>query len=98
MNQNIRIVMVARDQEFLDEVTHLLEGVGYIVTGTLSDGIAIDLAKSSEYDAVLIGSEISQTDRRYVANEIRSVHPMMPVVVVEGVESVLAQLRQAGIT
>ncbi len=97
MNESVRIIMVARDQEFLDDVTRLLEGDGYIVTSTLSDGVAIDLAKSSEYDAVLIGSEVTQTERRYVTNEVRAVYPMMPVLVVEVVESVLTQLRQAGI-
>ena len=89
--------MVSRDPEFLDEVTRLLEGDGYIVTSTSSDMVAIDLAKSSDCDAVLMGSEISQNERRYVTNEVRSVEPMMPMLVVEGIESVLTQLRQAGI-
>ena len=92
-----RIVMVSRDSEFLDEVTRLMESDGYIVTSTMSDAAAIDLAKSSDCDAVLMGSEIPQTDRRYVTNEVRAVEPMMPVIVVEGIEAVLTKLRQAGI-
>ena len=98
MNERIRILVVGRQQELLDPVIHLLESVGCIVTGTLNDSVAIDLAGSSDYDALLIGEDISRPDQRYVATMARSKSPYMQVIVVRGLESVLTQLRQSGIT
>ena len=82
----------------MDRVTRLLEMAGYIVTSTLDDGVAIDLAGSSDYDALLIGGEVSESDRRYVRSEARSKNPSMAVLIIHSAESVLTQLRQAGIT
>ena len=98
MNQNSRILIVGRERRILDRVTRLLEMAGYIVTSTLDDGVAIDLAGSSDYDALLIGGEVSESDRRYVRSEARSKNPSMAVLIIHGAESVLTQLRQAGIT
>ena len=81
----------------MDQVTRLLEGVGCIVTGTLSDAVAIDLAGSSDYDALLIAEEVSQSDSRYIATKARDNKPSMPVILAHGPKSVLTQLRQAGI-
>ena len=82
----------------MDRVTRLLEMAGCIVTSTLDDGVAIDLAGSSDYDALLIGGEVSESDRRYVRSEARSKNPSMAVLIIHSAESVLTQLRQAGIT
>ncbi len=98
MNETIRILVVGRQQELLDPVIHLLESVGCIVTGTLNDSVAIDLAGSSDYDALLIGDDVSRPDQRYLGTVARSKRPSMQVLVVRGLESVLTQLRQAGIT
>lgn len=98
MNQNSRILIVGRERRILDRVTRLLEMAGYIVTSTLDDGVAIDLAGSSDYDALLIGGEVSESDRRYVRSEARSKNPSMAVLIIHSAESVLTQLRQAGIT
>lgn len=98
MNEQIRIVVVGRQQEALDPIVRLLESVGCIVTGTLNDSVAIDLAGSSDYDALLIGDDVSRPDQRYVATAARSKSPSMQVLMVRGLESVLTQLRQAGIT
>ena len=39
----------------VDKVTSTLELEGYSVSSTLSDDVAVDLATSSDFDAVLIG-------------------------------------------
>ena len=97
MNEQLRILIVGRQQESLEIVTRILESVGCIVTGTLSDSVVIDLARSSDYDALLIGDEVAHADGRYIATEARNKNPSMPVIVVRGPESVLTQLRQARI-
>ena len=81
----------------MDSVTRLLEGVGCIVAGTLIDAVAIDLAVSSEYDALLIGDEVSQLEGGFIATQARNKRPSMPVIKIHGVESVLTQLRLAGV-
>ena len=97
MNERNRILIVGREQEYTDEIIGILEGVGCIVTGTLSDGVAIDLVGSSDYEVLLIGDEVSQSDGRYVATEARRKKPSITVVMVQSPESVLTQLRQAGV-
>lgn len=98
MNEPIRILVVGQQQESLDSIIRLLESVGCIVTGTLNDSVAIDFAGSSDYDALLIGDDVSRPNQRYVATAARNKNPSMQVLVVRGLESVLTQLRQAGIT
>ena len=97
MNENNRILIVGRYQDTMEEVTRVLEGVGFIVTGTMNDGVAIDLAGSSEYDGLLFGAEVPQSERGYVISEARKIRPSIAIVVVHGPESVLTQVRQAGI-
>ncbi len=97
MNENNRVLVVGREQELMDEVTSLLERAGYIVTGTFNDGVALDLAGSSDYAALLIGVDVPESDRRYVTTAARKMKPDMAVVIVQSLESVLTQLRQAGI-
>ena len=92
-----RILIVGRHQGFVDQVTRLLEGVGCIVTSTLSDAVALDLAISSDYDALLIDSEVSQIDGAYLTTGTRKSKPATPIIVVHGAESVLTQLFQAGV-
>ena len=93
-----RILVVGRQQKCMDKLTRLLESVGCIVTGTLSDAVAIDLAGSSDYDALLIAGGVSQSDGRYVTTKARDNKVSMPVIVVQGPKSILTQLRQAGIS
>ena len=92
-----RILIVGRHQAFVDQVTRLLEGVGCIVTSTLSDAVALDLAISSDYDALLIDSVISQFDGAYLSTRTRKSKPSTAVIVVHSAESVLTQLVQAGV-
>ncbi len=97
MTDNKRILLVGRRQDALDQLTRILEMAGYIVTATQDDGVAIDLAGSSTYDALLIGREVSAADRRYIATQSRDKDPFLTVVVVNSPNSILTQLRQAGV-
>ena len=95
---NLRILIVGRHQDRVDRTTAILERVGYIVTGTLDDGVALDLVGSSQFDALLIDREVSPSDRRYVTTQAREADPDTRVVVVESPEAVLTRLRHAGLT
>jgi len=94
---NLRILIVGRHQDRLDRTTAILERVGHIVTGTLDDGVAIDLVGYSQFDALLIDREVSPQDRRYVATQAREADPDTRVVVVESPEAVLTRLRHSGL-
>lgn len=97
MDVNNRILLVGRTQDSMDRLTGILEMAGYIVTATTDDGVAIDLAGSSTYEALLIGREVSAADRRYVATQSRKIDSSLAVLVVNSPQSVLTQLRQAGV-
>ena len=97
MNDSNRILIIGRYQDTMEEVTRVLEGVGFIVTGTMNDGVAIDLAASSEYDALLFGAEVSQSERGYIITEVRKTRSYIAFAVVHGPETVLTQVRQAGL-
>ena len=98
MAENNRILILGRQQEVVEKVTRLLEAVGCTVASTLNDEVAIDLAGSSGYDALIIESEVAENDSRYVTTKARSVNSTIAVIVVSAPESALTQLRQAGIT
>ena len=89
--------MVGRHQESVDRIAHILEGVGFTVTSTLNDVVAIDLAGASDYDALLIGEDVAQPDLRYVRAEARKKKSSIRVIIVHSPESVLTQVMQAGI-
>ena len=95
---NRRILIFGRHQDRVERTTAILERVGYIVTGTLDEGVALDLVGSSQFDALLIDREVSPQDRRYVTTQAREVDSDIPVVVVESPEAVLTRLRHAGLT
>ncbi len=94
---NLRILIVGRAQDRVERTTAILERVGYIVTGTLDDGVAIDLVGYSQFDALLIDREVPPQDRSYVATQAREADPDTRVVVVENPEAVLTRLRHAGL-
>ncbi len=94
----LRILIVGRRQHRVDRTTAIMERVGHIVTGTLDDGVAIDLVGSSQFDALLIDREVSPADRRYVTTQAREADPDLLVVLVENPEAVLTRLRHAGLT
>ena len=95
MNSSKRIVILGRQAEDLDRLTRILEGAGYIVASTTSDGIAIDMVGSSPYDALLIGGGVAEADRRYVSTQARNRDADIMVLTVNSPRSVLTQLAQA---
>lgn len=95
MSSNKRIVILGRDVSSLDSLTLILEGAGYIVANTTNDGVAIDMVGSSSYDALLIGRDVAEPDRRYVATESRNRDLGIVVLTVNSPRSVLTQLSQA---
>lgn len=97
MTEENRILVVDRHQDFVDSVTRVLEGVGCIVAGTLSDATAIDMALSSEFNALLIGDVVPNSDAAYIAARARNGSPGMAIVKIHNPDSVLTQLRVAGL-
>lgn len=95
MSGNKRIVILGRDASGLDSLTRILEGAGYIVASTTNDGVAIDMVGSSSYDALLVGRDVAEADRRYVATESRNRDIGIVVLTVNSPRSVLTQLSQA---
>ena len=97
MTDSNRILVVSRYDGTVDDVTRILEAVGCIVTGTSSDEVAVDLAGSSDYDALLIGDDVPDTVGRYLTHQARNRTPDIAVITCRSPESVLTQLQQAGI-
>ena len=97
MSEGKRVLLLGRYEDVMDHITRLLEEVGFTVTSTVSEGMAIDMAGSSNFDALLIGEELPQQDRRYVTVEARRNDPGVAVIIVGSPESVLTQVKQAGI-
>lgn len=97
MSDEKRILLLGRYEDVMDQITRLLESVGFTVTSTVSEGMAIDMAGSSNFDALLIGEELPQEDWRYVTVEARRNDPGVAVIIVSSPESVLTQMKQAGI-
>ncbi len=95
MTEPSRILVVGRREDTTHKFTRVLEADGHIVTSTLSDAVALDLASSSDFDAVVIGGGVSHADSRYLGTQIRGKNPNTAIVVAHGPESVLSQLRQA---
>ena len=95
MSSSRRIVILGRDASSLDGLTRILEGAGYIVVSTTNDGVAIDMVGSSSYDALLIGGDVAEADRRYVATESRNRDIGIVVLTVNSPRSVLTQLAQS---
>ena len=56
--------------------------MGCTVASTLNDEVAIDLAGSSGYDALIIESEVPENDSRYVITKARSVNSTITVILV----------------
>lgn len=93
-DQQHRILLVGRSQEPVDAVTAALEAAGYSVTATLHDDIAVDLAASSEFDALLIDG-MTRQERSSLRGEVLGKQPAIKIVQAEGPESVLTLMKQA---
>lgn len=95
MTKPSRILVVGRHEGTTHRITRTLEADGHIVTSTLSDATALDLASSSYFDAVVIGAGVSHADVRYLSTKIQGKDSSTAIIVAHGPESVLSQLRQA---
>lgn len=94
LEQQHRILVVGRRQEPVDAVNAVLEAGGYSVTATLHDDIAVDLAASSEFDALLTDG-MTRAERSSLRGEVLQKLPAIKIVQTEGVESVLTLMKQA---
>lgn len=94
MDRQLRILVVSRNQDQINRITALLESDGYATAGTQLDDIAIDLASSSPYDALLLGGGVTAADGARLRGEIRRRQPDIAVVRAGSPESVLSLLRQ----
>ena len=83
MQQQRRVLVVGRNTDDMETVTATLEGNGYSVTGTLYDDIAVDLASSSEFDAILM-ADMTQKERIELRGEVLKKQPKIKVVQAEG--------------
>ena len=90
-----RVLVVGYDEEKVDRVTRRLEQDGYIATTTMSDSVALDLARSAAFDALAIGAEMPRSNRAHLIKQVRVSNPYTVAVIVDTPASVLIQLRQA---
>ena len=90
-----RILVVERHQDVVDRVTSILESNAFIVTSTMNDDVALDLAGSAGFDAMVIGGGVPHSDMAYLREEVRRHQPDIEVVVSHSPDSVLTLLRQA---
>ena len=87
-------MIVGRQQDPTDRITKILESNGYLVSSTLSEITAIDLATSSEFDAVVIGREVLASDRSHLRSVVRGHDASTVVIIAQSPESVMTQLNQ----
>lgn len=78
----------------MDAVTAALEAGGYSVSATLHDDIAVDLAASSEFDALLTDG-MTRQERSALRGQVLDKQPAIKIVQAEGPESVLTLIKQA---
>ena len=95
MNMQHRVLVVGRQQDDTDRVTSILESHAYIVTSTLNDDVAIDLAASAGFDALVVGSGVSHGEFASLREDVLRRQPDIKVVEERGADSVLTLLRQA---
>ena len=90
-----RILVVDRRQDDLDRIIGVLESDGCIVSGTLSDAVAIDLAASSEFDAMVVGDALTHAEFASLREDVLRRRPQIRIVEARGAQSVLTLVRQA---
>jgi DNA-binding NtrC family response regulator len=95
VDEQHRVLLVGRQKDVIEKVTQKLEGDGHIVSGTLNDDIAIDLAASNEFDALLLGGGMSQKERANLRGEVLRRLPSIKVIQVYAPESVIISMKQA---
>jgi DNA-binding NtrC family response regulator len=90
-----RILVFADREEELDALTSRLDAEGHSATGTVVDELAIDLASSSNFEALLVDRHVSPRSQLWITSEIARRNPGILVIRANGPEAVLTQLRQA---
>jgi DNA-binding NtrC family response regulator len=90
-----RILVFADRQDELDALTARLDADGHSTTGTIVDELAIDLASSSTFEALLVDRHVSPRNQLWITSEIARRSPGILVIRANGPEAVLTQLRQA---
>lgn len=95
MGDTKRILVYADREEELDALTARLDADGHSATGTVVDELAIDLASSSNFEALLVDRHVSPGDQLWITSEIARRNPGILVIRANGPEAILTQLRQA---
>jgi|GEM_PF-851666 DNA-binding NtrC family response regulator len=90
-----RILVYADREEELEALTSRLDADGHSATGTVVDELAIDLASSSNFEALLVDQHVSPRNQLWITGEIVRRNPGILVIRANGPEAVLTQLRQA---
>jgi DNA-binding NtrC family response regulator len=90
-----RILVFADREDELDALTARLDADGHSATGTVVDDLAIDLASSSDFEALLVDQHVSPSSQLWITGEIVRRNPGILVIRANGPEAVLTQLRQA---
>jgi DNA-binding NtrC family response regulator len=90
-----RILVYANREEELDALTSRLDADGHSATGTVVDELAIDLASSSDFEALLVDQHVPPRDQLWITGEIARRNPGILIIRANGPEAVVTQLRQA---
>jgi DNA-binding NarL/FixJ family response regulator len=95
-----RILIAEDDESFLDAIVLLLEQDDrFVVAGKARNGReAVQLAKKSSPDAVVLDIEMPVLDGVEAARRLRAAAPQLPIVAVSGhdYEERVLEIRQAG--
>lgn len=75
-----RILVVGRQPEIMLKVKALLESAGYVPLGALVDGEAIELMKSADIDALLIGGGVEANSRASLIQAFKVAKPGRPII------------------
>jgi DNA-binding NarL/FixJ family response regulator len=100
LSKPFRILVAEDDESFLDAITLLLEQDDrFVVAGKARNGReALELAKKSAPDAVVLDIEMPILDGVEATRRLREAAPDLPIVAVSGhdYEERVLEIRQAG--
>lgn len=92
---NHRILVYADREDELAALTSRLDADGHSATGTVVDELAIDLASSSDFEALLVDRHVPPRDQLWITSEISRRNPGILIIRANGPEAIITQLRQA---
>lgn len=91
-----RILVVGRRPDIMLKVQRLLESAGYLHEGALTDAAAMELMKTSTFDALLLGGGVEDASRASLGKAFAAAQPGRPVVEhFGGPDGLLENLRGA---